>query len=379
MEALVVSGDGRLLAWLDRTLTAAGWSVRTCASEDEVAVVPDRWCCGLVVADGAPGSLDRPWVQRVRARGAWVVVVSPRRVDGEPEAALSAGADGYIQCPVGSHELVARLRAVVRRPSVGSQQRLVTGAILRLGPLTLDPVERRLLVGETLVPVPPRELDVIAMLMAVAPDVVSRDDLLRTLWSSDSANGSLDVHVRRIRSLLEAEEGWRRIETIRGVGFRMLEGPPPVAPVPSPIVRVQVPRPDRRPDLELTVDVGPIVLDRQLRVADVHGRSVPMPPREFEILEMLLAARGTVVSRDEFARSLWGSEDVRTLDVHVRRLRARLELGDGARCIQTVRGIGFRLDLDAFDGDSDDRRPAFTTPSVTGHGSFRRHREGVEP
>jgi len=95
------------------------------------------------------------------------------------------------------------------------------------------------------------------------------------------------------------------------------------------------------------VTVGNAVLDPgryQLRVGDVV---FDLPRKEFEVMESLMAERGRIVSRDRLLDEIWGITwtDSKTLDQHIRRLRRKLEQVDGAPQIETVRGVGYRLDV----------------------------------
>lgn len=394
MQVVVVSEDARLRGWLGRTCADEGWSVRPVVALDDLDgldadgdAVPD-----LVLTDARPDDLRREPVQSLLRAGARVVVVTTRRIEGEVEDALEAGADSHITCPVGTHELTARLRAVGRRPAGAAPRPTGPEAIVHLGDLALDRATGRLTVGHRDLPIAGRELEAIEILMVAAPDVVTRDELVRRLWRADPAAGTLDVLIRRVRMRLEAEEGWRRVDSVRGVGFRLLANPPAARKPPSDLAtgdEASGPVDDGTETASVVPihgvherSEGPdaIVLDPLARAASVGGRRVRMPRREFQILEMLLAARGDIVSRDDLVRSLWASSsDVRTIDVHVRRLRARLEGGELARCIHTVRGVGFRLDLAPLQAGAGDGRRPFTASSNHGHGSFPFAREGVQP
>jgi len=96
-----------------------------------------------------------------------------------------------------------------------------------------------------------------------------------------------------------------------------------------------------------TLKVGGIELDVERHRVKVDGRAVAMPPREFELLELLLRHAGRVLTRRQIIEAVWGDDyygDTKTLDVHVRRLRAKIEADPAKpRRLVTVRGLGYRM------------------------------------
>jgi two-component system response regulator RegX3 len=102
-----------------------------------------------------------------------------------------------------------------------------------------------------------------------------------------------------------------------------------------------------RPAPEGVLRVGPIVMDVERYAVTVNDRPVRLTPKEFELLEVLLRAAGRVLTRDQLMDLVWGSNyvgDTKTLDVHIKRLRAKLEPDPSdPRHVLTVRGVGYRL------------------------------------
>jgi two-component system, OmpR family, response regulator RegX3 len=97
-----------------------------------------------------------------------------------------------------------------------------------------------------------------------------------------------------------------------------------------------------------TVEAGPVRLDVDRHVVSVRGEQVNMPLKEFELLELLLRNAGRVLTRGQLIDRVWGSDyvgDTKTLDVHVKRLRAKVEPDPGSpRHIVTIRGLGYRFE-----------------------------------
>ncbi|MFN8019179.1 MAG: response regulator transcription factor [Acidimicrobiales bacterium] len=223
-RVLVASADRRLAEWLLQTVLTAGWGGGAASSADGALAAVEEVGAGLVLVDVTSLRTTEPWIDQVHRSGARVIAVSTRRAEGELESSLAAGADAFVQCPVGSHELVARLRAVARRPA--PPRSTGAAAVVEAGDLVLRGEERKVRVPGGELDLARRELAVLERLASVAPLVVHRDDLARALWSMEPDAPLLDPVVRRLRARLEALDGWRRIETVRGVGFRLLIAPP---------------------------------------------------------------------------------------------------------------------------------------------------------
>ena len=98
-----------------------------------------------------------------------------------------------------------------------------------------------------------------------------------------------------------------------------------------------------------TLEAGPVRMDVERHVVTVNGRKTPMPLKEFELLELLLRNAGRVLTRGQLIDRVWGSDyvgDTKTLDVHVKRLRAKVEPDPGhPQHILTVRGLGYKFDV----------------------------------
>jgi len=107
----------------------------------------------------------------------------------------------------------------------------------------------------------------------------------------------------------------------------------------------------RRRDVEAptaTLEGGPVQMDVERHVVTVRGQEIALPLKEFELLEYLLRNAGRVLTRDQLIDRIWGSDyvgDTKTLDVHVRRIRAKIELDPAApRHLLTVRGLGYKFE-----------------------------------
>ena len=160
-------------------------------------------------------------IQKIRS---WsnmpIIVISARTEDSDKIGALDAGADDYLTKPFGVMELLARVRALLRRT-----QEETPSAVMTLGDVTLDRESHRVTAGGQEVALTHMEFELLAFLMAHAGKAVTREVLLDDVWgiaySGDTR--TIDVHVRTLRQKLG--DSGRLITTIRNVGYRMDEHP----------------------------------------------------------------------------------------------------------------------------------------------------------
>ncbi len=148
-----------------------------------------------------------------------VILLTARLDETDKVAGLELGADDYITKPFGMRELVARIRAVLRR----SSHTTASNSILHAADITLDQESREVRVGDGMVNLTPSEFDLLAALMSAPGRVFSREDLMQHLpgLPFEGAERSVDVHISNLRKKIEPASGSPRyIETVFGVGYR---------------------------------------------------------------------------------------------------------------------------------------------------------------
>ena len=174
---------------------------------------------------GLPGMSGTELCQRLREGGDWTPVIFLTARDDEVDRVLGLelGGDDYVTKPFSPRELVARVRAVLRRTAgaPGDSPR-------RVGVVTLDPARRRVRAGEADVPLTSTEFDLLAFLTQRPGRVFTREELLGSVWgyAAHAGTRTVDVHVAQVRSKLADADPRARdvIRTVRGVGYTADEG-----------------------------------------------------------------------------------------------------------------------------------------------------------
>jgi DNA-binding response OmpR family regulator len=168
-----------------------------------------------------PGLSGYRILQRLRAAGVWTPVLMLTAKDGEYDEAdaFDLGADDYLTKPFSFVVLLARLRALQRRAGDARP------SVLTVGDLKLDPARHRVFRGDTEVTLTPREFGVLEHLMRHPGEVVTKTDILRAVWDAhyEGEVNVVEVYVGYVRRKIDAPFGTTSIETLRGVGYRMVE------------------------------------------------------------------------------------------------------------------------------------------------------------
>ena len=151
-----------------------------------------------------------------------ILMLTARGEEVDKVIGLELGADDYVTKPFSVRELMARVRALLRRPRA-SIQTIVSQVILRSGDMEVDTFSHTVRKNGVVVEFRPREFDLLALMVANPGRAYSRDQLLEALWGHDYIGDTrtIDVHVRWLRKKIEEEPSSpRRLVTVRGVGYR---------------------------------------------------------------------------------------------------------------------------------------------------------------
>jgi DNA-binding response OmpR family regulator len=220
---LVVDDEERLVALLDSYLTQQGFRVVTASNGVEALDVTRREGPDLIVLDWMMPELDGlGFMARHRQESETPIIVLTARVDDDDKViGLELGADDYVTKPFRPRELLARIRAVLRRH--GETEPAAT--ILRHGELTLDRVGHVVKVGGNLVDLTPSEFELLAALLLAPGRAFSRLDLLDRVQGTayQGYQRTIDYHVKNLRAKLgDPPHSPRYIETVYGVGYRLV-------------------------------------------------------------------------------------------------------------------------------------------------------------
>ena len=216
MRILIVEDETKLAELIARGLREEGHAVDTIGNGEEAVWLAASTPFDAIVLDVMLPGLDGFAVcRRLREKGIWtpVLMLTAREAVEDRVAGLDAGADDYLAKPFSFDELVARLRALLRRAPVERPTRLEVGA------LRLDPAAHRAWSGEIELDLSAKEFALLELFMRNPGAVLSRDQLLDGAWdlSFERRSNVIDVYVRYLRGKV----GRDTIETVRGVGYRL--------------------------------------------------------------------------------------------------------------------------------------------------------------
>ena len=219
---LVVDADTAAQQQIVRGLSALGHEVT--AAENASAAFramqskrPDLLVCDCQLPDLAGVDLLSDLKQNEALRSMRVLMTSARNSVDYAVSALESGADDFISKPLNMQEFLARVAACLRRPAS-----LVRAESISAGGITIDNVGHRVAADGSYLSLAPREYDLLQFLMKNQNRVFSRHQLLAHVWGCDAIVGprTVDVHIRRLRNLLEPYAYASYIQTVRGSGYR---------------------------------------------------------------------------------------------------------------------------------------------------------------
>src|SRR5882757_4247355 len=220
MRILVVEDQPKMAALLRRGIREGGHAADVAASGEEALSMAAASEYESIVLDVMlPGIDGFETCRRLREAGVWapVLILTARDSVADRVAGLDGGADDYLVKPFSFAELLARLRALVRRTPE------VRPAVLEAAGLRLDPASRRVWRGDVEVALSPKEFTLLESLMRRPGEVLSRYQLLEHAWDYDYENRSnvVDVYVRYLRDKIDRPFGVNQLETVRGAGYRL--------------------------------------------------------------------------------------------------------------------------------------------------------------
>ena len=228
-RVLVIEDEENLLEALRYSLEREGFSVLTATDGEGGLRLAREDSPDVIVLDVMLPGLDGLEVCRIlrRETNTPILMLTAKGEEIDRVVGLELGADDYVTKPFSMRELLARVRAMLRRSGMGAEASAGAAAaantVLRAGDVEIDLTGHTAKVAGNALDLKPREFELLALLVSNKGRAFTRDQILERLWGYDYIGDSrtVDVHVRWLREKIEAEPGQpRKIITIRGVGYR---------------------------------------------------------------------------------------------------------------------------------------------------------------
>ncbi len=221
-RVLVVEDEESFSDALSYMLRREGYEVEIAATGPDALTSFDRAGADLVLLDlMLPGLSGTEVCRELRNRSKVpIIIVTARDTEVDKVVGLELGADDYVTKPFSSRELIARVRAVLRRG--GEPDELITNTV-EAGPVRMDVERHTVSVDGRSVNMPLKEFDLLELLLRNAGRVLTRGQLIDRVWGSDYVGDTktLDVHVKRLRAKIEPDPGNPKyLVTVRGLGYK---------------------------------------------------------------------------------------------------------------------------------------------------------------
>jgi len=223
---LVVDDEESILQFVSYNLRKEGYDVTVAADGDTALKLAEAQPFDLVVLDiMLPGTDGYEVCRRLRAKGDTpVLFLSARDTELDKVVGLEIGGDDYLAKPFGVRELIARVKALLRRSVPRSAEVPGSDETLEAAGIVLDEAAHLAHFGATLIDLTPREFELLACLMRYAGRVLSREQLLKEAWGWQYVveTKTVDTHIKRLRDkLVQAGVDPSIVETVRGYGYRL--------------------------------------------------------------------------------------------------------------------------------------------------------------
>ena len=223
---LVVDDESQITRVLRTSLSSHGHDIRVASDGETALEIMKDWSPDLVITDLAMPNMDGlELCRRLRTRTQIpIIVLSVRGEERTKVNALDAGADDYVTKPFSSRELVARMRAVLRRRGDSEEP---STSVLESGPVRMDVERHVVMVRNNAVHLPLKEFELLEVLLRNSGRVLTRMQLIDRVWGADYVGDTktLDVHIKRLRAKVEDDPARpMHIITVRGLGYKFEPG-----------------------------------------------------------------------------------------------------------------------------------------------------------
>lgn len=222
VSVLVVEDEDAIREMLGVVLEQADFSVRAASDAHQALALMNQSEPDLILLDWMlPGLSGVEWARRLKKDEAYreipIILLTARGEEEDRVRGFEVGADDYVTKPFSTRELIARIKAVLRRSG-----RLGKSGRIELGGIALDSDEHRVTIGQTLVILSPTEYRLLEFFLTHPDKVYSRNQLLDQVWGRSTyiEERTVDVHIRRLRKILAEHQREEMIQTVRGFGYR---------------------------------------------------------------------------------------------------------------------------------------------------------------
>jgi DNA-binding response OmpR family regulator len=220
MKILIVEDDRKVAGFIEQGLKEEGYVVDVASDGDEATMLAHVYDYDVILLDivlPKKNGFQIATELRREGKSTPILMLTSRDAVEDVVRGLDAGADDYLSKPFRFDELLARIRALVRR---GGAERL---EVLRYGPISLDRLRHLVTVYEDALDLTPKEFQLLEFFLLHPEEVVRRTTLLEKVWDMhfDPESNVVDVHVGNLRRKLTQAAGERLLSTVRGVGFAL--------------------------------------------------------------------------------------------------------------------------------------------------------------
>ncbi|MBQ8084153.1 MAG: response regulator transcription factor [Clostridia bacterium] len=223
MAIYCLEDDKNIRELMTYTLDLAGFEVKGFPNAEPFWTAVEDELPELILLDimlpGEDGiSVLKRLRKKERTKDVPVIMATAKGTEYDKVVSLDLGADDYLVKPFGMMEMVSRIKAVLRRAGTRPVE-----SVMEAGPVTVDPQSRSVTVNGNRVALTLKEYDLLCLFLSHPGQVFTREELLRSVWGTDFVGESrtIDVHIGTLRTKLGA--GGRYIETVRGVGYKMVK------------------------------------------------------------------------------------------------------------------------------------------------------------
>ena len=221
---LVVEDEETLAEAISFLLSKEGFDVAIAATGPEAIDSFEKSGADLILLDlMLPGLSGTEVCRQIRTKSSVpIIMLTAKDSEIDKVVGLELGADDYVTKPYSSRELIARIRAVLRRGEI--QDSVGDESTLEVGPVRMDTDRHIITINGEVIPIPLKEFELLEFLMRNAGRVLTRIQLIDRVWGSDYVGDTktLDVHIKRLRAKIEKDPANPEyIQTVRGMGYKM--------------------------------------------------------------------------------------------------------------------------------------------------------------